>query len=202
VPDWSSTSGDLGIFVDQSAEPIATSQANVGLGRRPWQWSKWCCVLQGAVGAVLVEMRRVFGQSGGRRGGDGCVRRGQALAAAQFVQLTSLSMLELPDTELPAHQRTMIEATETTLARLNADIVLTHSINDVHQDHQAVYQATVRAARNHPAILSYESPSVTEQVTPAGLSISTSTSTSRPPLSWRIGIRRARPTYPRSVCGR
>jgi LmbE family N-acetylglucosaminyl deacetylase len=104
--------------------------------------------------------------SGGERGGDGCTRPGEALAAAQFVGLTSLSVLSLPDTELPNHQQTMIEAIETTLARLNADIVLTHSINDVHQDHQAVYLATVRAARNHPAILSYESPSVNEQFTP------------------------------------
>ncbi|MBV8992457.1 MAG: PIG-L family deacetylase, partial [Pseudonocardiales bacterium] len=93
-------------------------------------------------------------------------RPGEALAAAQFVRLTSLSVLGLPDTELPDHQQTMVEAIETTLARLNADIVLTHSINDVHQDHQAVYLATVRAARNHPAILSYESPSVTEHFVP------------------------------------
>ncbi|HKS51881.1 MAG TPA: PIG-L deacetylase family protein [Pseudonocardiaceae bacterium] len=104
--------------------------------------------------------------SGGGRGGDGCARPGEALAAAQFMRLTSLSVLGLPDTELPAHQRTMIEAIETTLSRLNADIVLTHSINDVHQDHQAVYLATMRAARNHPAILSYESPSANEQFMP------------------------------------
>jgi hypothetical protein len=53
---------DLGIFVDQSTEPIVTSDANVGLGRGRWQRSEWCCVLQGAVGAVLVEMRGVLGQ--------------------------------------------------------------------------------------------------------------------------------------------
>jgi len=62
VPNWSSTSGDLVIFVDQSAEPVVTSDAKVGLGRGRWGWPKWCCVLQGAVGAVLVEMRRVLGQ--------------------------------------------------------------------------------------------------------------------------------------------
>jgi hypothetical protein len=62
VPNWSSISCDLGIFVDQPAEPIATSEAKAGLDRRRRQWSKWCCVLQGAVGTVLVEMRRVLGQ--------------------------------------------------------------------------------------------------------------------------------------------
>jgi hypothetical protein len=30
VPNWSSTSCDLGVFVDQSTEPIATSDARLG----------------------------------------------------------------------------------------------------------------------------------------------------------------------------
>jgi hypothetical protein len=62
VPNWSFTSSDLGIFVDQSAKPIVASEAKAGLGRRRRQWLEWCCVPQGAVGAVLVEMRRVLGQ--------------------------------------------------------------------------------------------------------------------------------------------
>jgi hypothetical protein len=53
---------DLGIFVDQSAEPVVTVDAKVGLGRGRWYWPKWCCVLQGAVGAVLVEMRCILGE--------------------------------------------------------------------------------------------------------------------------------------------
>jgi hypothetical protein len=48
--------------VDQPAEPVATSEAKVVLGRGRWEWSERCCVLQGAVRAVLVEMRRVLGQ--------------------------------------------------------------------------------------------------------------------------------------------
>jgi hypothetical protein len=62
VPNWPFTSCDLGVFVDQSAEPVVTSDVKVGLGRGRWQWSEWCCVPQGAVGAVVVEMRRVLGQ--------------------------------------------------------------------------------------------------------------------------------------------
>src|SRR5438105_6981555 len=62
VPNWSPTSCDLGIFVDQPAKPIVASEAKAGLGRGRWQWPKWCCMLQGAVGTVLVEMRRVLGQ--------------------------------------------------------------------------------------------------------------------------------------------
>ena len=48
--------------MDQAAGPVATSEAKTGLGRGWWEWPEWCCVLQGAVGAVLVEMRCVLGQ--------------------------------------------------------------------------------------------------------------------------------------------
>jgi hypothetical protein len=36
VPNWSSTSCDLGIFVYQPAEQIATSKAKLGWRRRRW----------------------------------------------------------------------------------------------------------------------------------------------------------------------
>jgi hypothetical protein len=36
VPNWSSTSCDLGVFVDQPAEQIATSQVNRGWRCRRW----------------------------------------------------------------------------------------------------------------------------------------------------------------------
>jgi hypothetical protein len=62
VPNWSSRLGDLGVFVDQSAEPVVASDVKVGLGLERRQWPEWCCVLYGAVGAVLVEMRCVLGQ--------------------------------------------------------------------------------------------------------------------------------------------
>lgn len=48
--------------MDQPAEPVATAEAKAGLGRARRQWSQWCCMLQGAVGALLVDMRRVLGQ--------------------------------------------------------------------------------------------------------------------------------------------
>jgi hypothetical protein len=62
VPNWSSVSGGLGIFVDQSAEPVVTSDVKVGLGRGRWQWSEWCCLMQCPVGAMGVEVCHVLGQ--------------------------------------------------------------------------------------------------------------------------------------------
>ena len=36
VPNWLSTSGDLGVFVDQPAEPIAPLEVRLGWRRRWW----------------------------------------------------------------------------------------------------------------------------------------------------------------------
>jgi LmbE family N-acetylglucosaminyl deacetylase len=102
----------------------------------------------------------------GGTGGDESARVEEADAGSQFLGLSSLLVLELPDGLLPEHGRAMIEAIESVLVRLNPDIVLTHSANDRHQDHHAVHMATIRAARAHPAILAYESPSVTDQFAP------------------------------------
>jgi hypothetical protein len=36
VPNWSSTSGDLGVFAYQPAEQIVTSEAKLGWRRKRW----------------------------------------------------------------------------------------------------------------------------------------------------------------------
>jgi hypothetical protein len=47
VPNWSSTSCDLGVFVYQSTEPIASSDARLGRRRRGgigWSGAAWFSV--------------------------------------------------------------------------------------------------------------------------------------------------------------
>ena len=102
----------------------------------------------------------------GGTGGDEPTRVAEANAGSQFLGLTSLTVMDFPDSLLPEYGKAMIDAIETVLLRLNPDIVLTHSAHDRHQDHHAAHLATVRAARAHPAVLGYESPSVTHKFTP------------------------------------
>jgi hypothetical protein len=54
VPNWSSPSCDLGIFVDQPAEPVEASQMRIRLWRRRGKGLEWCCLVQCAVGAMVV----------------------------------------------------------------------------------------------------------------------------------------------------
>jgi hypothetical protein len=51
-----------GIFVYQSTEPIATSDAKLGRRCRGWERLERRCLVQCSVRAVLVELRRVLGQ--------------------------------------------------------------------------------------------------------------------------------------------
>jgi LmbE family N-acetylglucosaminyl deacetylase len=111
------------------------------------------------------EVHALVFTSGGAAG-DAAMRSAEARASSHFLELTSLTLLDLPDSTLSEHGRTMIEAIEAALARHNPDIVLTHSAHDRHQDHHAAHMATIRAARSHPAVLAYESPSATEEFTP------------------------------------
>src|ERR671916_294007 len=46
VPNWSSASCGLGVFVDQSPEPIATSDAKRGRCRRGWERLERRCLVQ------------------------------------------------------------------------------------------------------------------------------------------------------------
>ncbi|MCA1835363.1 MAG: hypothetical protein LC721_03085 [Actinobacteria bacterium] len=62
VPNWSSTSCDLGIFVDQSTEPIVTSDVRLGGRRRGWERLERRCLVECSVRSVGVEVRHVLGQ--------------------------------------------------------------------------------------------------------------------------------------------
>jgi LmbE family N-acetylglucosaminyl deacetylase len=103
----------------------------------------------------------------GERGGDSSRRPQEALRGGRFLGTTDLEVLGFDDACLADHQLELAQAIEERIRRINPDIIFTHSSNDQHQDHQSVHQATLRAARQHPAILCYESPSVTPDFRPS-----------------------------------
>lgn len=104
--------------------------------------------------------------SDGGRGGNLEARSGDARRAASFLGLAELQHFNFTDTDLVGHAQEMILVIEAVIDRFKPDIILTHSLHDYHQDHQAVHAATLSAARRHSSILCYESPSATHQFHP------------------------------------
>lgn len=104
--------------------------------------------------------------SSGEQGGDVGRRPDEARIAAEFLGAKSVTVLDFPDIHLSAHSEEMIGAIERHVKKLGPDVILTHSKNDTHQDHQAVHLATLRAARFHSSLLCYESPSATMEFQP------------------------------------
>jgi LmbE family N-acetylglucosaminyl deacetylase len=102
----------------------------------------------------------------GEKGGDSSVRPEEAFSGAQFLGLDHVKVLDFPDTRLQEHSQEIIAAIESAIREFQPDFILTHSAHDIHQDHVAVHQATLRAARTQRTILCYESPSVTQEFVP------------------------------------
>jgi LmbE family N-acetylglucosaminyl deacetylase len=128
--------------------------------------------LEISAGATLARMRdrghAVYGlvMTHGARGGDEEVRPKEARKGAKFLGFNQIKILDFSDTELSAQSNEMVQEIEGLINEIKPHLILTHSIHDVHQDHQAVYEATLRAGRNHCSILCYESPSSTQEFSP------------------------------------
>jgi len=126
-----------------------------------------------AAGAALAKMRDAgYNISGliltrGEKGGDGTIRPFEARRGAKFLGLDTVQVMDFSDTHLSADVIEITNVIEQMIAKIQPDIIFTHSIHDFHQDHQTVYEATMRAARNtRTTILCYESPSATQDFHP------------------------------------
>lgn len=128
--------------------------------------------LEIACGATLAKMRDAGHDvyavvlTCGEAGGDPATRLCEAHHGAAFLDVNQVEVLNFNDTELAQQVNAITHAIEARIRAYKPDIILTHSAHDQHQDHLAVHQATLRAARNHSAILCYESPSVTRDFQP------------------------------------
>ncbi|MEV7661375.1 PIG-L deacetylase family protein [Paenarthrobacter sp. NPDC089316] len=129
--------------------------------------------LELACGATLAKLAdaghevRTMVMSSGSQGGNSATRRVEAASGSDFMGVSALQLLDFVDTNLSGHGQEMTQAIEAFMEEFQPDLVMTHSPNDYHQDHQAVHNATMRAARRHSSILCFESPSSTRQFDPS-----------------------------------
>jgi LmbE family N-acetylglucosaminyl deacetylase len=104
--------------------------------------------------------------SGGECGGNSSSRYIEAMKGAEFLGINKVEIMDFPDTRLDNFVLEISKQIEIVVNEFKPDIVFTHSIHDIHQDHRAVHYATVRACRNLSTILCYESPSITQYFQP------------------------------------
>jgi len=126
-----------------------------------------------AAGAALAKMLDAgYFISGivmtrGEKGGDSDTRPIEAWRSAQFLGLDNVLVLNFSDAYLSKDVVNITNQIEEMITKVQPDIIFTHSIHDIHQDHQTVYEATLRAARHsRTTILCYESPSATQDFHP------------------------------------
>lgn len=96
------------------------------------------------------------------RGGkitDTNVRMRESTEAMNVLGVKEIYFENFPDTEIPDSFEA-INCLEQYALKYQPDIVLTHSINDTHQDHRRVAWLAMSSFRNIPKVLAFETPRV------------------------------------------
>jgi LmbE family N-acetylglucosaminyl deacetylase len=117
----------------------------------------------GATLAKLVEagaqVRAVIFSEGGVGGSPEFDRAAETRTALGSLGIRDVHVHNFPDTRLHEHLNDLIAAMQVHVRETAPDRVYTMFNEDRHQDHRAVYQASVVACRRVPQILAYETPS-------------------------------------------
>jgi len=95
----------------------------------------------------------------GEMSGDAEVRVKESFDAFSVLGVKEVHFGDFPDAEIPNSRKT-IDFLEQFQTRYMPDIVLTHTTNDIHQDHRQVGWLSISAFRNVQKMLAYETPRV------------------------------------------
>ncbi len=101
----------------------------------------------------------------GEKSGDPDVRCQESKKALSILGVKDVYFGDFPDTEIP-NNHTVVAWLESFYDKYKPEVILTHSINDMHQDHRQVGWLSMSAFRNAPRILAYETPRVTAVFAP------------------------------------
>ena len=95
----------------------------------------------------------------GEKSGSKEVRMKESQNALDVLGIHEVFFEDYPDTQIPdSHE--IIECLEKYAIKFKPEVVLTHTINDIHQDHRHVGWLSMSAFRNIPKILAFETPRV------------------------------------------
>ena len=143
---------------------VFKSQVILAVGAHPDDIELGC-------GGTLCNASRMGSQiiavflSKGERSGDPEDRVKESKKALSLFNIKDVFFGDFTDTEIP-NSRKAIDFLEGFYEKHKPDAVLTHSVNDFHQDHRQVGWLSLAALRTVPKILSYESPRVSSTFAP------------------------------------
>jgi LmbE family N-acetylglucosaminyl deacetylase len=122
-------------------------------------------------GGLLIKAARqghnvfMYTLTRGGASGDPEQRARELMQSAKFIGAKALWIDNFDDTRLNSSTTELINHIEFFINKADPDLILTHSLGDVHHDHRAVASATIEAGRFIPNIMSYEIP-LTKDFTP------------------------------------
>ncbi len=118
-----------------------------------------CTAVEAGIRIAAVFVKK------GEQSGDPEVRMKESRDALDSLGVKDVYFGDFPDTEIPSCRKA-IDFLEQFYNKYQPDIVLTHTVNDTHQDHRQVGWLSVSAFRNAPKMLAYETPRVTSTFSP------------------------------------
>ncbi len=101
----------------------------------------------------------------GEKSGNPEIRLEESKKALSILGVHEVHFGDFPDAEIPS-SRKAIDFLEAFYNKHKPDAVLTHTINDIHQDHRQVGWLSLSAFRNIPRLLAYETPRATGSFSP------------------------------------
>lgn len=93
----------------------------------------------------------------GEASGNSLCRTKELIESSKFIGSKALWIDNFPDTHLTVNSD-LIDHIEIFISKAQADLVLTHSLNDTHHDHRAGASSSIEEGRFAPNIISYEIP--------------------------------------------
>lgn len=122
----------------------------------------------GTIRAVVAAGNKVIAifLTKGEISGAPEVRTLESKEALAVLGVSEVHFGDYPDAEIPNSSR-VIGFLESFALKYKPETVLTHTVNDVHQDHRLVGWLSLSAFRNIPHLLAYETPRATGAFNPA-----------------------------------
>jgi LmbE family N-acetylglucosaminyl deacetylase len=143
---------------------VLKSKRILAIGAHPDDIELGCGGTVSAACAGGANVAAVF-LTKGEQSGNPESRRQESLGALKILGVKNIHFGDFPDADIP-NSRKVIDFLESFCKKGDIDTVLTHTINDSHQDHRQVGWLSLSAFRNVPRILAYETPRVTSSFSP------------------------------------